>query len=291
MTTDTFVHGNPQILVVDDEETTRENLQGLLESSGFAPTVAADGQEALERAAEQDFAVVLMDIKMPRMSGIEALPKLHKQRPDAIIIMTTGVGDAEMAMEAVRLGAHDYLVKPLDFDAVITKIRDALTERLQRLRDQESQENIKRKVKDLVETSEANFAELVRVLGREHALLFATDQVTKVGRERILTDLSPELQRPRSPASRFKKTFALRIAYLFMLGCAAYAPIELARLIVWHHDTYGQLTLVPVFGLELAVLAWGTLGVVLAVAHAWFWVFGLTGRRLPSSLVELPLRS
>ena len=71
---------------------------------------------------------------------------------------------------------------------------------------------------------------------------------------------------------------ALRIAYLFMLACAAYAPIELARLILWHHDTYDQLTLVPIFGLELAVLAWGILGVVVAVAHAWLWVFGYTGR-------------
>ena len=210
MTTDTFVHGNPQILVVDDEETARENLQGLLESSGFAPTVAADGQEALERAAEQDFAVVLMDIKMPRMSGIEALPKLHKQRPDAIIIMTTGVGDAEMAMEAVRLGAHDYLVKPLDFDAVIAKIRDALTQRVLQIRDREFQENMKRKVKDLVETSEANFAELVRALGREHALLFVTEQVTKVGRERMITDLPPELQKPLSSTAEFKEAL-LRI--------------------------------------------------------------------------------
>ena len=229
MTTDTFVHGNPKVLVVDDEETARENLQGLLESSGFAPAVAADGQEALERAAEQDFAIVLMDIKMPRMSGMEALPKLHKQRPDTIIIMTTGVGDAEMAMEAVRLGAYDYLVKPLDFDTVITRIKNALMQRELRL------------------------------------------------------------QRTLSSASGFKKTVALRIAYLFMLGCAGYAPIELARLIVWHHDTYDQLTLVPIFGLELAVLTWGILGVVLAVAHAWLWIFGLTGRRRPLSLVELPL--
>ena len=71
---------------------------------------------------------------------------------------------------------------------------------------------------------------------------------------------------------------ALRIAYLFMLGCAGYAPIELARLIVWHHDTYDQLTLVPVFGLELAVLAWGVLGIVVAVAHTSLWVFGFRGR-------------
>ena len=76
-----------------------------------------------------------------------------------------------------------------------------------------------------------------------------------------------------------RPSIALRIAYLFMLGCAGYAPIELARLIVWHHDTYDQLTLVPLFGLELAVLAWGMLGVVVAVAHAWLWVFGFRERR------------
>ena len=76
-----------------------------------------------------------------------------------------------------------------------------------------------------------------------------------------------------------RPSIALRIAYLFMLGCAAYAPIELARLIVLHHDTYDQLTLVPIFGLELAVLAWGILGVVVAATHAWLWVFGFRGRR------------
>ena len=76
-----------------------------------------------------------------------------------------------------------------------------------------------------------------------------------------------------------RPSIALRIAYLFMLSCAGYAPIELARLIVWHHDTYDQLTLVPIFSLELVVLAWGILGIVVAVAHAWLWVFGFRGRR------------
>ena len=80
---------------------------------------------------------------------------------------------------------------------------------------------------------------------------------------------------------------ALRIAYLFMLGCAGYAPIELARLIIWHHDTYDELTLVPGFGLELAVLAWGILGVVVAVAHAWLWVFGVREPRKAASLTSL----
>ena len=96
---------NPKVLVVDDEEAHRENLRQPLELSGFAPTVAAAGREALERAAQQEFAVALMDIKMPRMLGAEALPTLRTQHPDTLIIMTTAVGDVEVAMEAVRLGA------------------------------------------------------------------------------------------------------------------------------------------------------------------------------------------
>ena len=210
MTTATYVPGNPKILVVDDEEAARENLQRILESSGFAPTVAADGQEALDRAAETDFAVALMDIKMPRMSGLEALPKLHKQRPDTIIIMTTAVGEVDVAMEAIRLGAHDYLVKPLDFDTVILRARNALSVRELRIRDREFEANLERRVADLVERSESNFAELVRALGREHAMLFATGEATKVGGQRILADLPPELQKPMSSTAEFKEAL-LRI--------------------------------------------------------------------------------
>ena len=210
MTTAAYVHGNPKILVVDDEEAARENLQRLLESSGFAPTVAADGQEALDRAAETDFAIALMDIKMPRMSGLEALPKLHKQRPDTIIIMTTAVGEVDVAMEAVRLGAHDYLVKPLDFDTVILRAKNALTVRELRIRDREFEANLQRRVGELVERSESNFAELVRALGREHAMLFATGEATKIEGHRILADLPPELQKPISSTAEFKEAL-LRI--------------------------------------------------------------------------------
>lgn len=80
----------------------------------------------------------------------------------------------------------------------------------------------------------------------------------------------------RAPWPATRPSIALRIAYLFMLGCAAYAPIELARLIVWHHDTYDQLTLMPTFAVELAVLSWGILGILVAVTHGWLWVVGVT---------------
>ena len=88
----------------------------------------------------------------------------------------------------------------------------------------------------------------------------------------------------RSTATRTARpSMVLRIAYLAMLACAGYAPVELVRLIVRHHDTYDQLTLVPTFALELVILSWGMLGILVAVAHAWLWVFGVTelgvGRR------------
>ena len=210
MTTDAYVQGNPKILIVDDEEAARENLRRLLESSGFAPTVAADGQEALERAAETDFAIALMDIKMPRMSGIEALPKLHKQRPDTFVIMTTAVGDVDMAMEAVRLGAHDYLVKPLDFDTLTIRIKNALRQRELQIHAREFRGNLELRVKDLIKGSEAHFAELVRALAREHALLYTTDEASKVGGERTINGLPPELQKPMSSVSEFKEAL-LRI--------------------------------------------------------------------------------
>ena len=106
-----------------------------------------------------------------------------------------------------------------------------------------------------------------------------------VNQDRAVRPTRPQLSSKRrgsftgGPWVPSRPGVALRIAYLFMLGCAGYAPIELARLIVWHHDTYDQLTLVPTFGLELAVLAWGILGVVVAVAHTWLGVFGFRGRR------------
>ena len=67
----------------------------------------------------------------------------------------------------------------------------------------------------------------------------------------------------------------LRIAYLFMLACAGYAPYELTRLIVWHHETFEDLAVVPILSLELAVLALGYLGLAISVTHAWLWVFGV----------------
>ena len=124
--------------------------------------------------------------------------------------MTTAVSGVEGAMEAIRLGAHDYLVKPLDFDTVILRAKNALSVRELRIRDREFEANLERRVADLVERSESNFAELVRALGREHSMLFATGEATKVGGQRMLADLPPELQKPMSSTAEFKEAL-LRI--------------------------------------------------------------------------------
>ena len=122
MTVKATAGGNETILVVDDEATARENLGRFLTESGYATTLASDGQEALDRASTQIFDMVLMDIKMPRMSGLEALDKFHHDYPFTLVIMVTAIGELEMAVEAVRRGAYDYIVKPIHLDAVLLKV-------------------------------------------------------------------------------------------------------------------------------------------------------------------------
>ena len=117
------------VLIADDEAVSRENLERLLATEGYEPVTAANGQEALERAAEQEFGVVLLDLKMPVMSGMEALPKLLTDYPDTSVIIVTAVVDVETAVEAMKLGAYDYILKPISLDDVLLRVQKALERR------------------------------------------------------------------------------------------------------------------------------------------------------------------
>ena len=114
------------ILVVDDEEPVRDLISRMLHIEGFTYEVATSGKEALEKASLQHFDVVLLDIKMPDMSGIEVLPKLTTICPDATIIVITGVIDTEITVEAMKLGASDYVHKPFSLSTLRFSIKKAL---------------------------------------------------------------------------------------------------------------------------------------------------------------------
>jgi DNA-binding response OmpR family regulator len=121
-----MISRKPSILIVDDEQVVCDLLYGELSEQDYLCTAAFDGYEALEKLRTQDFEVVLLDIRLPSMSGMEVLTKVQSNHPDTVTIMITAVSDVDTVVEAMKLGALDYIVKPLDLDRVSASIRMAL---------------------------------------------------------------------------------------------------------------------------------------------------------------------
>ena len=119
----------PLVQVVDDEEDIRSSLRMILEYDGMELMEAASGREALEQIAAREPDVVLLDIKMPRMDGLEALAEMKATRPSVPVVMISGHGTIATAVEATKRGAFDFLEKPLGSEQVLHRIRKALEHR------------------------------------------------------------------------------------------------------------------------------------------------------------------
>jgi two-component system nitrogen regulation response regulator NtrX len=115
-----------RLLIVDDEASIREALQQVFEYEGHEVWVAADGPEALKRFEEEPPDVTFLDVKMPGMDGLEALARIREIEPMASVIMISGHGTIDTAVEATRSGAFDFLEKPLDTDRLLVTLRNAL---------------------------------------------------------------------------------------------------------------------------------------------------------------------
>ena len=118
-----------KILVVDDEPGIRQALRQMLEYEGYEVTTAKDGPAALASYTEDPPDLVLLDIKMASMDGLEVLDKLRAQDPDVVVVMISGHGSVETAVEALKRGAFDFLEKPPDREIVLKRISNALAER------------------------------------------------------------------------------------------------------------------------------------------------------------------
>src|ERR1700756_3792717 len=115
-----------RILVVDDEESIREFLEIMLRKEGYEVTCAEDGQKALDILKKKNFDMVISDMQMPNMTGLELLKNCKDQYPDIMFMMITAFGTTETAVEAMKLGAYDYLSKPFKIDEVRLNISNAL---------------------------------------------------------------------------------------------------------------------------------------------------------------------
>jgi signal transduction histidine kinase len=120
--------GDRRILIVDDDEPVRSVFASCL-NTRYSCVTAGDAQEALVRLASQPFALVIADIQMPGLSGIELLRRIMEHFPDTAVIMASGIDRTQRVLDAVRLGAFDYLIKPCDMDVLELSVERALERR------------------------------------------------------------------------------------------------------------------------------------------------------------------
>ncbi|MFZ3014684.1 MAG: sigma-54 dependent transcriptional regulator [Nitrospira sp.] len=157
-----------KILVVDDEQSLREVLSIMLKRAGYAVTSAMDGEEAIELLNKEIFDLVITDLRMPKIDGMEVLKAVKSASPETVVLIITAFASADSAVEAMKQGAYDYLTKPFQVDEVQLIIRNALEKR--RL----TTENmlLKREM-----ASQSSFAQLV---GQSEAMQKVFDVVRKV---------------------------------------------------------------------------------------------------------------
>jgi DNA-binding NtrC family response regulator len=116
----------PKILVIDDQKSIRNTLKDILEYEKHEVVLAENGPDGLEKFEADKYDVVLLDIKMPEMDGMEVLDKMMERSPDIPVIMISGHGNIDTAVEAIKKGAYDFIEKPLDLNRLLVTIRNGL---------------------------------------------------------------------------------------------------------------------------------------------------------------------
>ncbi len=157
-----------KILIVDDERSLRDVLSIMLKRAGYDISVASDGDEAIARIEKELFDLVITDLKMPKVGGLDVLKAVKDASPDSVVLLITAFASAESAVEAMKLGAYDYLTKPFQVDEVQLIIRNALEKR--RL----ATENM------LLKREMAEKALQTRLIGKSDAMQKVFDVIKKV---------------------------------------------------------------------------------------------------------------
>ena len=159
-----------KLLVVDDERSMRELLSIVLRREGYDVTLAENGRAAMAYLEARRFDLLVSDIKMPDMTGVDVLRAAKRIDPDILGIMITAFASADTAIEAMRLGAHDYLSKPFDVDELKMKVRNALEQRLLR------QENV------LLKRALGSTHQFANIVGRSDKMLAIFKLIEQIAR-------------------------------------------------------------------------------------------------------------
>lgn len=138
-----------RILIVDDEPAIRETLAEMLNIEGREVMTAASGEEALALLQKGNFDLMLLDLVMPGLGGLQVMDRARKIAPSTIIIMLTAHGTLSSAIQAMRHGAHDYLLKPTSVPKIMASVEDGLRRRQESLRKQELVQQMEKAIKEL----------------------------------------------------------------------------------------------------------------------------------------------
>ena len=193
-----------RLLVVDDEKSVRDLLERILKEAGYNVVTAANGREALDKVSELNIELAVLDIKMPVMSGMEALRQLTTNRPEICVVMATAVSDAQTAVEAMKLGAYDYITKPFNRDDLLLTIQRALEKKHLQMENERHQLELHKRLGEQAQRLQEQFVDLVETLAREHKLIYRLASKEKGGRE-ALSKLPRELQEPMASVEEFSE--------------------------------------------------------------------------------------
>jgi len=153
-----------EILIVDDEPFIRDIVSRKLTAEGYSCAQAGDAEQALSTLARESFECILSDINMPGLDGIELLRRVRLTDQDVAVIMMTGAPDIDVALEAMRLGAHDHLAKPLNLDELVIEVERAVEKRQLVVENREYQRNLESMVDERTKQLHEANEELRRLL-------------------------------------------------------------------------------------------------------------------------------
>ena len=153
-----------RILIVDDERIICNLLAHMFTKEGYSCVTANNGREALYHFYKDNFSLIISDIKMPKMDGIELLKKVKAIDPKMMVIMVTAYPEIDMVVEALRLGAYDFIIKPIDLDLVILSVKKAL----ERKRLEDEVELYRKNLERFVEERTSKLQEAYRTLKKAH---------------------------------------------------------------------------------------------------------------------------